>query len=121
MVMFSNSTYILEGKIDPNFSSSKIWGLMQDSDYTLGNKVVQRRLLNCIRALKSLQREPEELEKLKRVLTMIMHQGKHPNGKDVLIREYRKKTNFCRLQDVCSSKCNRGTNERGPSQILLIQ
>ena len=33
-------------------------------------------------------------EKLKRVHSMIMQQEKHPNGKDVLIREYRKTPAF---------------------------
>ena len=37
MVMFSYGTYILEGEIDPNFSSSEIWSLIQDSEYKLSN------------------------------------------------------------------------------------
>ena len=31
MVMLSYGTYILEGEIDPIFSSSEIWDLIQDS------------------------------------------------------------------------------------------
>ena len=60
MVMFSYGTYILEGEIDPNFSSSEIWGLIQDSEYKLSNsnKVIQRRLVNCMRPLEFLQLEP---------------------------------------------------------------
>ena len=38
MVMFSYGTYILEGEIDPNFSSSEIWGLIQDSEYKLSKQ-----------------------------------------------------------------------------------
>ena len=86
-VIFLYVTYALEDKI--NFLPSDIWSLIQDSDYK--NKVIQRRFLNCIRAIKFLQLESDlTLEKLKRVHTIIMHQEKHPNGKDVLIREYRK-------------------------------
>ena len=54
-----------------------------------------------MKALKFLQLEPKRpltLEKLKRVHKMIMHQEKHPNGKDMLIRGYRKTPVFAGLK-----------------------
>ena len=55
----------------------------------------QRRLVNLISAVEYLQQKPNLTpEKLKRVHTLIMQQEKHPNGKDVLIKEYRKKPAF---------------------------
>ena len=57
-VIFSYGTYALEGEIDPNFSSSKIWSLIQDSE-EYNNKVIRRRLVNLIRAVKYLQQEPD--------------------------------------------------------------
>ena len=91
MMMFLYGTYVLEGEI--NFPPSEIWSLIQDSEYK--NKVIKRRLVNLIRAVKLLQLEPTLTpEKLKRVHNMIMQQEKHLNGKDVLIGEYRKTLAF---------------------------
>ena len=88
MVMILYRAYILEGNIDHNVSFSEIWSLMQDSELNNSNKVMQRRLINCIRALEFLQLEPDLiLENLKRVHKMVMQKEKHRNGKDVLIGE----------------------------------
>ena len=51
------------------------------------DKLIQRRLVNCIRALEFLQLKPDEFlipEKLKHVHKMIMHIVKLLNGKDML-------------------------------------
>ena len=86
-VMFSYGTYLLEGEIDPNFSSSKIWSLIQEDS---NNKVIQRRFVNLISAVEYLQLQPDLTpEKLKRVHTMIMQQEKN-----MLIGEYRKTPAF---------------------------
>ena len=91
MVMFSYGTYVLEGEINPNFSSSDIWS--NSEEYK--KKVIQRRLLNYIRAIKYMQLGPDLTpEKLKCVHKMIMCEKKHPNGKDILIGEYRKTPAF---------------------------
>ena len=38
-VIFSYDTYVLEGEINPNFSSSKIWSLIQESE-EYNNKII---------------------------------------------------------------------------------
>ena len=71
----------LRGKIDPNFSSSEIWSFIQDSELTNSDKVIWRRVVNCMRAIKALQLDPNLTpEKLKRVYEIIMCEEKHPNG-----------------------------------------
>ena len=95
MVMFAYGTYVSEGEIDPNFSSSETWNLMQNPECELsdGDKSIRRRLVNCMNALKYLQLEPKEpltVSHIKHMHKMIMHKEKHKNGKDVLVGEYRK-------------------------------
>ena len=95
MVMFAYGTYVSEGEIDPNFSSSETWNLMQNPECELsdGDKSIRRRLVNCMNALKYLQLEPKEpltVSHIKHIHKMIMHKEKHKNGKDVLVGEYRK-------------------------------
>ena len=58
MVMFSYSLNILEGEIDPNFSFSEMWGLIQDSEYKPSES--KGSLLIAWRALEFLQLERDE-------------------------------------------------------------
>ena len=98
-VIFSYGTYTLE--IEINFLPVTFGVTLRRS------KVIRRRLLNLIRALEFLQLEPDLTpEKLKHVHKMIMQQEKHPNSNDYAYQRVQENTSFCRLQDVCSSKCN---------------
>ena len=97
-IIFAYGTYLLEGEIaarvDPSFSASETWSLMQDPHVTLSNsdKNFRRQMVNFMCALKYIQCIEGQLtsEDIKTLHKLMMDGEKHKNGRHVLIGEFRK-------------------------------
>lgn len=93
-LIFAYGTYTSEGEVDPNFSASETWNLMQDPDnaHVDGTtKSFRRQMINFIAALKYMRGcgrlTPTKIQTAHGIL---MRGEKHRSGKPVLIGEYRK-------------------------------
>ena len=89
-VMFVYGTYILEGEADGKFSLGDIWNLLQSPNNASN---FCRQIINCMRAWNYIQKTSGSsliIEIIRQTHKIMMDQERHWDGKNVLLREYRK-------------------------------
>ena len=92
-VMFIYGTYILEVEADAKFSLGEIWNLLRAGPLPNNASNFCRQIKNCMRAWNYIQKtsgSPLNIEIIRQTHKIMMDQERHWDGKNILLREYRK-------------------------------